>query len=67
MVSRVGAYALIMVVMTLLLDLTFIIHHVMMLLFDLTFIMQILSETGVKGTFEIGLTIIPVPAIHLFL
>ena len=53
MVSRVGAYALIMLVMT--------------LLFDLTFITQILSETGVKVTFEFGLTIIPVSAIDLFL
>ena len=53
MVSRVGTYALIMLLVT--------------LLFDLTFIMQILSETGVKVTFEFGLTIIPVPAIDLFL
>ena len=53
MVSKVGAYALIMLVM--------------ILLFDLTFIMVIFSETGVKVTFEFGLTIIPVPAIDLFL
>ena len=53
MVSWVGAHALMMLVMA--------------LLFDLTFIMQILSETGVKVTFEFGLTIIPVPAIELFL
>ena len=53
MVSRVCAYPLIMLVMT--------------LLFDLTFIMQILPETGVKVTFEFGLNIIPVPAIDLFL
>ena len=53
MISRVGAYALIMLVMTLLLD--------------LTFIMQILSETCMKVTFEFGLTIMPVPAIDLFL
>ena len=37
------------------------------LLFDLTFIMQILSETGVKVIFEFGLTIMPVPAIDMFL
>ena len=53
MVSRVGAYPLMILVM--------------MLLFNLTFIMQILSETGVKVTFEFGLIIIPVPAIDLFL
>ena len=53
MVSRVSAYALIMLVMT--------------LLFGLTFIMQILSETDLKVTFEFSLTIIPVPAIDLFL
>ena len=53
MVSWVGAHALIILVMT--------------LLFDLTFIMQILSETGVKVTFEFGLTNILVPAIDLFL
>ena len=53
MVSRVGAYALIILVM--------------MLLFDLTFIMEILLVTGVKVTFEFGLTIISVPAINLFL
>ena len=53
MVLRVVGYALIM--------------SVMMLLFDLTFIMQILSETGVKVTFEFGVTIILVPAIDLFL
>ena len=40
---------------------------VMTLLFDLTFIMQILSETGVKMTFEFGLATMPVPAIDLFL
>ena len=50
---RVGAYALIILVMT--------------LLSDLTLIMQVLSETGVKVTFEFGLTIIPLPAIDLFL
>ena len=53
MISRVGAYSLIMLVM--------------MLLFDLTFIVLILLETGVMVTFEFGLTIIPVPAIDLFL
>ena len=41
MFSRVGAYALIMLVMT--------------LLFDLTFIMQVLSETFVKVKSQFGL------------
>ena len=40
---------------------------VMALLFELTFFMQILSETGVKVTFEFGLTVIPVPVIDMFL
>ena len=40
---------------------------VMTLLFELTFFMQILSETGVKVTFEFGLTVIPVPVIDMFL
>ena len=53
MVLRVGAYVLIMLIMT--------------LLFHLTFIMQILLETGVKMTFEFGLTIIPVATIDPFL
>ena len=44
MLSRVGTYALVMLVST--------------LLFDLTFIKKILSETGVKVTFEFGLTIL---------
>ena len=39
----------------------------MTLLLHLTFIMQILLETGVKMTFEFGLTIIPVAAIDPFL
>ena len=44
-----------------------VIMLVMTFLFDLTFITQILSGTGMKGTLEFALTILPVPVIDLFL
>ena len=53
MVSKVGAYPLMILVTV--------------LLFDLTFIMYVLSEAGVKLTFELGLTNIPVHATDLSL
>ena len=40
---------------------------VVALLLDSAFVIDILSETGVKLTFEFGLRSIPVPAINLSL